>query len=164
MSTSAPFCTPCDATWDWSAARVVCLVEARRVLGRTAAAEDAAQEALIRAWRGRASCATPWEPAPWLVTIARREALRIAARRCDPPLTLRLADPASTIEAHATHVRVDLQRALLDLSRDDRRLLAARYWEDLTQEQAARRLGLPEGTAKVRLHRLRERLREALSD
>jgi RNA polymerase sigma-70 factor (ECF subfamily) len=39
-----------------------------------------------------------------------------------------------------------------------------RYGEDLTQESVARRLGIPEGTVKVRLHRLRARLRVALED
>jgi len=38
-----------------------------------------------------------------------------------------------------------------------------RYWLDLTQEEAARLLGIPEGTAKVRLHRLRHTLRAELA-
>jgi RNA polymerase sigma-70 factor (ECF subfamily) len=34
-----------------------------------------------------------------------------------------------------------------------------RYGEDLTQSAIARRLGIPEGTVKVRLHRARDKLR-----
>jgi RNA polymerase sigma-70 factor (ECF subfamily) len=41
-------------------------------------------------------------------------------------------------------------------------VLHLRYAEDLTQIEVARRLGLPEGTVKVRLHRARGRLRRAL--
>jgi RNA polymerase sigma-70 factor (ECF subfamily) len=39
-----------------------------------------------------------------------------------------------------------------------------RYGEDLTQAEVARRLGVPEGTVKVRLHRARRRLRGLLAD
>jgi RNA polymerase sigma-70 factor (ECF subfamily) len=55
----------------------------------------------------------------------------------------------------------DLQAALRRLSVRDRRLLAMRYVEDLTQAAIARRLGIPEGTVKVRLHRARNKLRRA---
>src|SRR5919197_3714887 len=72
--------------WDWSWARALCLREAQRVLGRNAAAEDAAQEAVIRAWRQQARCRTPERPAPWIATIARREALRLVAGDRERPL------------------------------------------------------------------------------
>ncbi len=39
-----------------------------------------------------------------------------------------------------------------------------RYGEDLTQQAIARRLGLPDGTVKVRLHRLRHKLRKAMQE
>ena len=50
------------------------------------------------------------------------------------------------------------------LADGDRRVLHLRYAEDLTQAEVARRLGLPEGTVKVRLHRARGRLRRVLED
>jgi RNA polymerase sigma-70 factor (ECF subfamily) len=53
----------------------------------------------------------------------------------------------------------DLHEALEHLSERERRLLEMRYQEDLTQGAIARRLGIPEGTVKVRLHRVREKLR-----
>jgi RNA polymerase sigma-70 factor, ECF subfamily len=37
-----------------------------------------------------------------------------------------------------------------------------RYEEDLTQAGIARRLGIPEGTVKVRLHRVRDKLRREM--
>ena len=63
--------------WDWGWVRKTCWEEARRVLGPSAAAEDAAQEAAIKAWRHHASCRTPEHPRPWLAAIARREAFRL---------------------------------------------------------------------------------------
>lgn len=104
--------------WDWEWVRKTCWEEARRILGPGAAADDAAQEAAIKAWRHHASCRTPEHPRPWLAAIARR----------------------------------------------DRRLLLARYWADMTQDEVANLLGMPDGTAKVRLHRLRARLRPTLRE
>ena len=40
-------------SWDWNALSTSCLREARRLLDSEQDAEEAAQEALLRAWRGR---------------------------------------------------------------------------------------------------------------
>jgi RNA polymerase sigma-70 factor, ECF subfamily len=61
----------------------------------------------------------------------------------------------------ATVELADLHAALARLSEPDRKLLEMRYEEDLTQAAIARRLGIPEGTVKVRLHRARNKLRQA---
>src|SRR3954451_25094459 len=99
------------AGWDWLRLRALCLREAQRVLGRGAAAEDAAQEAAIRAWRQRRRCLTPDRPEPWITTIARREALRIATQSRETPYE----DHHEPVPSHAADVdeRVDLQRAIL---------------------------------------------------
>ena len=59
-------------------------------------------------------------------------------------------------------MRLTVEQALGTLAERDRRVLHLRYAEDLTQVEVARRMGLPEGTVKVRLHRARGRLRRAL--
>src|SRR3954470_14824235 len=66
---------------DWGGARERCVREARRILRDGHAAEEAAQEAVLRAWRHRRTCRNGEAWIPWLVQIARREALRVAARR-----------------------------------------------------------------------------------
>src|SRR6201986_5396566 len=55
--------------------------------------------------------------------------------------------------------RADLQAALEGLSERERVLISLRYMEDLTQPAIAARLGIPEGTVKVQLHRARMKLR-----
>jgi RNA polymerase sigma-70 factor (ECF subfamily) len=150
-------------TWDWGWVRQTCWQETRRVLGPGAAADDAAQEATIKAWRHRASCRTPAHPRPWLVAIARREAFRLRS----PPLAVSLetvAEPDVPAGDALVHLSVDVRRALAELPESDRRLLLARYWADLTQHETANLLGMPAGTAKVRLHRLRARLRPTLRE
>ena len=147
-------------------ARARCLREARRILRCPALAEDAVQEAFLRAWRNFDSCRAPDSPLPWLLQITRNEALRIVRQNgkhgVEDEIVVELAiedpDLADTAE------RIDLARVLDGLPDDDRRLLELRYMDDLTQPGVAAALGIPEGTVKVRLHRLRSRLRVALEE
>jgi RNA polymerase sigma-70 factor, ECF subfamily len=149
--------------WDWSAARGRCLREARRIVYSQRDAEDAVQEAFARAWRNRLSCRTPAAPLAWLVQITRREALRIRQRsRPATPLDAAESSAAEQAGTEETLERVDVRRALDSLPAEDRVLLMLRYGEDMTQPRVAEVLDLPEGTVKVRLHRLRNRLRGEL--
>lgn len=58
----------------------------------------------------------------------------------------------------------EVEVALKWLSETDREILLLRYVEDLTQPVIADRLGIPEGTAKVRLSRARNRLADMLRE
>src|SRR3954469_6829022 len=128
--------------WDWAAARAICLRHARAILGPGPAAEDAAQEALVRAWRMRANCRTPDSPEPWLATIARREALRVVARARERALEdVDTVATAASPEVGSVR-RIDVRRAISSLSAQDRALVGARYFEDLTQTEVAERLGM----------------------
>jgi RNA polymerase sigma-70 factor (ECF subfamily) len=153
-----------EPPWDWKLARHICLREARRVFGPGPDAEDAAQDALVRVWRARHSCASP-NPEAWMTAIARNAArsrraglvLRAARERLNldgrDPADVRAADQIASAPE-----RLTVQGALARLSPADRKLLTLRYEEDLTQIEIANRMGWPEGTVKVRLHRLRRRL------
>ena len=55
-------------------------------------------------------------------------------------------------------------QAVAALDPEERRLIGLRYVRDLSQPEVARHLDLPEGTVKVRLHRVRGRLRKALEE
>jgi RNA polymerase sigma-70 factor (ECF subfamily) len=157
---------PPDAGWDWAALRPRCVAEARRYLGPADDAEDVAQDALLRAWRKRGACATPGNPLPWVLAITRNEALRRLGRRREPPLENppERSDPGATEQLETTPTRIDVRAALAELDAEERSLLNMRYGEDLTHPAVADALGLPEGTVKVRLHRLRRRLQERLSE
>src|SRR6476661_2670333 len=88
------------------------IARARRVLGDPALAEEAAQEALLRAWR---SCAT-FDPAgapvrAWLLTIVHHVAVDMArARARRPPLTGMAPGDEPRAPSTATHENAVVER------------------------------------------------------
>jgi RNA polymerase sigma-70 factor, ECF subfamily len=119
---------------------------------------------LLRAWRRRSTLRERDRRNQWLATIVRNEAFRQHARlRPDPVATIEGHEGADDERVVATVERADLHAALGRLSDRDRQLLLLRYDEDLTQAAIASRLGIPEGTVKVRLHRARDKLRRAMA-
>jgi RNA polymerase sigma-70 factor (ECF subfamily) len=129
--------------------------------------EDATQEALIRAWRARAVCRTADAPGAWCAQIARNEALRIIGRRqraaaLEPLEGERMADDAALGESDRAIRRIDIHRALMHLTADERLLITLRYVGDCSQPEIASKLRIPEGTAKVRLHRARGALKSSM--
>jgi len=122
-----------------------------------------AQDALLRAWRRRHTLRDSARRRDWLATIVRNEAFRQHARvRPDPVEEVETFEGVEDEAVMATVERADLHAALKHLDERDRQLVQLRYSEDLTQEAIAKRLGIPEGTVKVRLHRVRDKLRRAL--
>jgi len=148
--------------WEWGEARRLCLRHAHRYAGNRSEVEDIAHDALLRAWRRRGTLRHADRRERWLATIVRNEAFRRRARpQPDPTPAIDEGRGAEDERVVATVERADLQAALARLDERDRRLLKMRYAEDLTQAAIAARLGVPEGTVKVRLHRARDRLRRA---
>jgi RNA polymerase sigma-70 factor (ECF subfamily) len=136
---------------------------AYRYASNPSEAEDIAQDALLRAWRRRSTLRDGTRRKEWLATIVRNEAFRQHARlRPDPVETVETFEAAEDEAVIATVERADLHAALDRLDERDRQLVRLRYQEDLTQEAIAKRLGIPEGTVKVRLHRVRDKLRQAM--
>ena len=148
--------------WDWTDVRALCLRETRRVLGSSTAADDAAQEAAIRAWRHRGRCRTPARPDPWIATIARREAFRTLSARSEQSLEDEpdTADPRQ--QAAELVAALDLRQVVRALDGPDRRLLVGHYWQDLSNSELALELGIAESTVRVRLLRLRRQLLNTL--
>ncbi len=135
---------------------------AYRYASNPSEAEDIAQDALLRAWRRRSTLREADRRNQWLATIVRNEAFRQHARiRPDPTSTIETQEGVEDAQVIATVERADLHAALERLSDRERKLLELRYGEDMTQSAIARRLGIPEGTVKVRLHRARDKLRRA---
>src|SRR6185295_6585329 len=140
--------------WEWGEAQRICLRLAYRYASNPSEAEDIAQEALLRAWRRRSTLRDAGSRKQWLSTIVRNEAFRHYSRpRPDPTDEIEQIESGDEELVVAAADRADLQAAL--------ELLSVRYEEDLTQPAIAARLGIPEGTVKVQLHRARLKLRRA---
>jgi RNA polymerase sigma factor (sigma-70 family) len=133
---------------------------------------DVVAETFATAWRRRTDMpADSLEVRPWLFGIARRclanaargthRAGRLGERLAASLADVPLPDPSTIHESRAQTRRV--REALDELSADDRELVTLIAWEGLTPTEAAAALGLTPGTARVRLHRARTRLREILS-
>jgi RNA polymerase sigma factor (sigma-70 family) len=139
------------------------------IAGDAADAEEAAQDAFVKAHRalGRFRSGEPFRP--WLLTIVANEARnrrRTRGRRAG--LALRAADPVAQGEdpeaaALAHERRERLLSAVERLREDDREVLACRYFLDLSEEETAAALGVPRGTVKSRTHRALGRLQEELA-
>lgn len=118
---------------------------------------------MARAWRQRHRCQTPERPLPWVLQITRNEAYRLMERgrsrggQCGLDTVAELPAPADA-EGEHVHRKLDVRRALRALPTEDRLLIGLRYEEDLAQPRIAGLLQMPEGTIKVRLHRIRKRL------
>jgi len=134
------------------------------------AAQDAAQEAFVKAYRAIGRFRTGAPLRPWLLRIVANEALNrvsAASRRHQVDLGLAknvAADPEGSPEAHAVAAerRETLVRALNDMREDDRMVIAYRYFFDLSEAEMAQALGIARGTVKSRLSRAMARLRERL--
>ena len=138
---------------------------ARVVVRSDASAQDAVQEACIRAWRdlGRLREPDRWEP--WFRRIVIRAAIDEARRdgRARRAMPAQL-DPVVPDESDALARRDAIARALEFVSPDERALLALRFVSDLDLPDVARALGIPLGTAKSRLHRALAKLRAKMKD
>jgi RNA polymerase sigma-70 factor, ECF subfamily len=154
-----------STSWDWEELRSFCFVQALRVVRTTDAADEAAQEAILRAWRHQDRCREPERPFGWLRRIAHNEAIRVAGRRprevlaADPPAGGGISGPEDELID-----RLAVAEALAALSQSDQELARLRYYEDLTCATLADHFGTSEASVKVRLHRLRRRLRQGLEE
>ena len=131
------------------------------------AADEAAQEAMTRAWRQRAKCHNPSAPGPWVAQIARNEALRLWQREQRRQAhSAEVEDEPSSGEPLEDQMirRVSVHQALQTLTAEERQLVSLRYESDLAHPAIAKELGLPEGTVKVRLHRIRKRLATLIAE
>ncbi|MCZ2806870.1 sigma-70 family RNA polymerase sigma factor [Modestobacter sp. VKM Ac-2983] len=133
---------------------------------------DVVAETFATAWRRRADMpADLLEVRPWLFGIARNclanasrsnaRAGRLGDRLAAAFTDAAIPDPA-TLHEHRVGSR-EVHEALGRLSAEDRELVTLIAWEGLTPAQAADALGVAPGTARVRLHRARARLRADLS-
>jgi RNA polymerase sigma-70 factor (ECF subfamily) len=144
---------------------------ALRIVRSETDAEEVAQDAFVRAWSGLCEFRGEAAFSTWLYRIVVRRALDRSAvlrnrrtRETDIDEAGEIAVSAGASEgptATATHTREArrLERLLGALPETQRAAIALFYYEDLSVSDAARVLGVPEGTMKTHLSRARAALR-----
>jgi RNA polymerase sigma-70 factor (ECF subfamily) len=136
------------------------------ILGDALEAEDAVQDALLRAWRSIGSLRDVEGFQAWFDRILVNGCRdRLRRRR-----TIRFVPLDSTVDPAA---RGDPFRAIAErdailagleaLDPDEKVVVVLHYWADLPLEAIAARVGIPLGTVKSRLHRARAALRRQLA-
>jgi RNA polymerase sigma factor (sigma-70 family) len=134
------------------------------LLGDVAEAQDAVQEALVKAWRNWAGLRDVGAFRPWFKRIV-VNCCNDRLKRRRRILDLEAASDLPALDAFAAmYTRDDVGRAVGRLSREHRVVVALRYWDDMTLEQIAETLGQPLGTVKSRLHYALRALRAELGD
>ena len=128
-------------------------------------AEDAVQSALERAWRSQGALRDPERLKPWLDRIVVREAIRITRsrenlvgrlmRRAEDQVEIDLIDPRSRTDTAA----VELRQAFMQLSADQRAVVALHLYAGYSVAETADIVGAPLETARSRLRLARQRLR-----
>ena len=152
---------------------------ARSILRSDAETEDALQEAYLRAWRSLGKFRAESKLSTWLVRIVINEALGRLRRRGALVIPLDAAtestQPASEVwmeddpdrEPERIAMRAEMRRlmeARIDLLPEAfRSVFMLRAVEELSVEEVALALDLPQATVRTRFFRARGLLRESLS-
>jgi RNA polymerase sigma-70 factor (ECF subfamily) len=144
--------------------RTACLI-----LGNRADAEEAVQDAYLRAWRFRDSLTSVPSIRPWLYRVVvnscysklRQEVPHRDHRAGDAPLAqLSSHEGDPDAEAQRTEVAETVLSALQRLPVSLRIPIVLRYYADLSERDIALAIGRRQGTVKSRLHEARRRLAE----
>jgi RNA polymerase sigma-70 factor (ECF subfamily) len=139
---------------------------ARLILRDDAAAEDAVQDALIRAWQDLRGLRDPDRFDAWLHRLLVRACYRAAERHrrfitveidVDREAGARGADPQGPVA-----VQDQLERGFRRLSADQRAVIVLHHYLGLSLADAADALGMPIGTMKSRLSRATQVMRAAI--
>ena len=137
---------------------------ARLILRDTSLAEDAVQEALVRAWQQLPSLRDPDRFDAWLYRLVvnacadqGRQLRRWSTQVRELPLDASVRDDTGAVAD-----RDQLERGFSRLKPEQRAVVVLHYYSGFSAVEIARILGIPEGTARSRLHYATEALRAAL--
>ncbi len=147
------------------------------LLRNEAEAEDAAQEAFIKAYRNLGRFRSEARFSTWLIAIVLNEA-RARLRRKQPALTDSIDDtaegsitpaqltdwreiPSETLER--SEIRSLIRRALTELPLPYREVFVLREIEERNVQETAETLGITTASVKMRLHRARMMLQKHLA-
>ena len=129
-------------------------------------AEDAVQDALVKAWKSRWRVRDPEKFPAWLSMIARHRARDVFRKRRTVPLSEMREIPGSET-SQTTSIDRHLDSALASLPELHRAAISLRYFEEMDYATIESRLGLTNGSLRGILGRalasMRKQLKPALA-
>ena len=126
-------------------------------------AEDAVQEAALKAWRKRSTFRAGAEPRPWFLAIVANECRMLRRRRVWLLFDrLRSDEARQGLPGTETDEAEQLRWALGRVDSKTRLVLVLRFYLDLSNEEVGRTLGISAAAARVRGHRALRRLRPVI--
>lgn len=145
-----------------------CARLAFRIIGNREDAEEALQDAFLRAYNALGDYEERERFAAWLTRIVVNQCRTTLARTRRREAVFLDLDPGELSFAatwsEEEHSGPDLERALAQLPVAQREALVLRYADDLTYEEMARITGAGESALKMRVQRAFARLRALLSE
>lgn len=136
-----------------------------RLLGSREEARDVTQTVFLKAYQALPSCDRQRRFFSWIYRILLNECLNaIRARRPSEALSDTLASPVQQLDlVDQAETRQRVRQALLQLTETQRDVIVLRHFADMSYDQIALALGVPEKTVKSRLFSARQRLCEILA-
>jgi RNA polymerase sigma factor (sigma-70 family) len=135
------------------------------VLGRRDLAEEATQQAFVRAWQAADRIDVDRDPTGWLATIAKHVAIDVFRRESrhdagslgevalNDPAVVTLPPELDSLDA-VWHVR----RAIAELPPDEATVVRLQHLHGMTHNEISERLEIAVGTVKSRSHRAHRKL------
>jgi RNA polymerase sigma-70 factor (ECF subfamily) len=138
---------------------------ARHILRDAELAEDATQDALVRAWRDLPALRDAERFDGWLYRLLVHACADVGRRqrRWRAEITVVSTEPSELDRVTELADRDELERGLRRLTDAQRSVLVLSYYRGLSLGEVAHALDVPIGTAKSRLHYAIEALRAALA-
>ncbi|HEU4965217.1 MAG TPA: RNA polymerase sigma factor SigW [Bacilli bacterium] len=148
-----------------------------RMLGNPQEAEDAAQEAFLRAYKNIHKYDPKHKFSTWIYRIATNLCIdKLRKKKADYSLDAeldgaegndmyaRLAAPTETpeVETVREEMRAEVQQAIDNLPESYRAAVILKYLHDMSLQEISEVLEIPVSTVKTRVHRGREALRKEL--
>ena len=134
-----------------------------QTLGDYHAAQDAAQEAFVAAYRKLGTLRDPARFGPWVLAIVRRSALRIAQRRPSTEPLSTAGDPPGPMNADPLDEELQrLLEAVSQLPDHERVVVILRYLDGHSMASIAQMTGRPLGTVTKQLSRAVARLKASV--
>jgi RNA polymerase sigma-70 factor (ECF subfamily) len=125
-------------------------------------AEDAVQDALVKAWKSRWRVRDPEKFPAWLCMIARHRARDVFRRRRTVPISDEITEPVESEATDTTALDRQLHFALAALPELHRSALTLRYFEEMDYRTIENTLGLSNGSLRGILGRALASMRKEL--